>query len=405
MLRLPTPQRSPRRGYTLVELLVVIAIIGVLVGLVMAAVSKVRGKGDEFKVKADIAGLDTAIGQFKGKFGRFPACSGHGAPYNGTSILNGTFRLCTRYATLAPVGSATKWNFDQPGFNANSPEVLYLTSLFPQINLQDNGLMLNGAIVPAATPMLLDPNQCLVFFLSGGKLLDYLGFSTDPTRPFTAGAGQRLQGTPFFDFKQDRMQTPIEWLVKHSPEIQQLPVPPSGFTASNVFRWEGTGPTADTLTTVSNEPWFLDPWKNPYLYMSTSGVGSGGDYPFRDTVANSELVIGPWGGRVSNFNFNPSPPPTYLPQRLGPTAFREPNLNNKWVNHAGFQIVSAGPNGSQIDRNLSPAVDNTAAKSSRLWGFGPGGQAQFGKTAGYTAQDGGGDDFANFRSGPLSATD
>lgn len=394
MLRLPTPQRPARRGYTLVELLVVIAIIGVLVGLIMAAVQRVRVRGDEFKAKADFASLDTALGQFKGKYNRLPPCSG-GGPMN-------TFRLCSEYPAGVPSANpASTW-----------PELAVLKSIFGRMDPNFNGLIIDattapkfiladasstGAGAPAtfnglpvtkvAGPILLDPNQCLVFFLSGGVAMDYLGFASNPVQPFLPNAGpgsQRAQGTPFFEFKQDRMQKPTEWLIKHATEISNLPSPPAGFSAASVSRWEGGTDTLATLAAQNaQEPWFLDPWKTPYLYMATSGVGSGGDYPFHDLPAPvAPLLVGPWGGKISAFNNNAN----------GPVAFREPNLNNKWLNHTTWQIVSAGPNGSQIDKTL-------------IWGFGPGGQATFGKTAGYTSKDAGADDFANFRATALSVTD
>lgn len=418
MLRPPTPPRAARRGYTLVELLVVIAIIGVLVGLIMAAVSKVRGKGDELKVKADLAGLDSAISQFKGKFGRIPPGSG-GGPMS-------TFRLCSEYPAGFPAGNpANTW-----------PEFARLKDMWPRLDPNFNGLLYldqtvtpnvlkfvkcdasspaagcpaspfnapgspyNGLVVQQVNgPLLLDPNQCLVFFLSGGVSQDYQGFATSPAQPFTPpGAqppsAQRLPGTPFFEYKKDRLQNPNAWLVKNASDIATLPSPPAGFSASNVFRWEGGTDTLATLAAQAVvEPWHLDPWKAPYLYMATSGVGSGGDYPFKDVPAASPtpLLVGPWGGKVSAFNNNAN----------GPTAFRDPTAANKWLNHTTWQIVSGGPNGAQIDSTL-------------VWGFGPGGPAVFGKSAGYTPNQqgvpagtplGGGDDFANFRQSVLSATD
>src|SRR6266508_654628 len=62
-------QKTPRSGFTLIELLVVIAIIAVLMSLTAAAVMKFLQKGPEFKRRSDISQLQSAIAQFKAKFG------------------------------------------------------------------------------------------------------------------------------------------------------------------------------------------------------------------------------------------------------------------------------------------------------------------------------------------------
>lgn len=158
-------RRHHRAGFTLIELLVVIAIGTLLMALLMAAVQKVRDAGKRTDARTEIAGLTMAAQAFAMEMKAVPCLSGGGP--------NGEFRLCTKYTDAA--GNLLLW-----------PEVDFLLTAFPNINRDDNGLRVAGVAVPNSAPILLDGNQALIFWLSGGEILQYQGFSLNAARPFTA---------------------------------------------------------------------------------------------------------------------------------------------------------------------------------------------------------------------------
>ena len=64
--------RRSRHGFTLIELLMVIVIIGVLMSLLLPAISSVRTLAKVTEVKVEIDNLASALADFKAKFGFYP---------------------------------------------------------------------------------------------------------------------------------------------------------------------------------------------------------------------------------------------------------------------------------------------------------------------------------------------
>lgn len=73
-----------RRGaFTLIELLTVIAIISVLAGMVVGLAPVASAKMKEARVRAELAGLVTAIESYKSRFGVYPPDHAYTTNYNG----------------------------------------------------------------------------------------------------------------------------------------------------------------------------------------------------------------------------------------------------------------------------------------------------------------------------------
>lgn len=276
-----TRYAARRAGFTLVELLVVILIIAVLAALSLAGFSAARSAARKTAAVTEMAQVANAVAAYKAKMN-----ASHIPAFGGGA--NGRFRLCTNYSSgVDPSGNPIPLPW---------PELTYLRSVFPQMSLTDNGLRVNGnTAVPNTQPILLNPNQTLLFFLTGSVYTNYQGFSTNKAQPFTTAGG-------------------------FAGSILEV-------NAGKVF--QQTDSSGYPVAT------YLDPWGTPYAYFAWDPTV--GAYPSSTATPNPFL----WPRQGDTH-------PTETSQALVPNAAANSGLaafrqGGKFLNQRGFQIISAGP--------------------------------------------------------------
>jgi hypothetical protein len=273
------PRRKRRRWRWFPDGLVGLLIVLLAVPLaVMAFFNTPRGPTRSTQTTADIRQIESAIGLFKSKFNVGYLAATGGGP-------NGEFRLCSSYAD-----ANDNW--------LDWPEVPYLKQVFSQMDRLDNGLRWNGRPVTPDSPRLLDANQSLVFFLTGGPFTKYGGFWQDKQRPCTASGkvGENHIG-PFLDFPSSRFDADGRLLDPWgTPFAYFTAVPGNDYTGS--FTWKGV--TVRPYGDPDHPERFANPKQFQIISAGRNGVfAPGGSW----TPGEGEWAAdAPGGDDLSNFN-------------------------------------------------------------------------------------------------------
>ncbi len=281
------PNAARRSGFTLIEILVVIAIIAILAALIMGGVMAYMSKGPELQVRNDLLQLNTALDRFYAEYKFYPP---------------DTIKLCSNYGQYNKANALDK------------ASLAYIGTMWPNINWNTPKPWAGGITLPA-TGIVLEGDQCLVFFLGGppiGTTPGLMGgFSVDPRDPISLG--QTVDRKRFMEFDTGRLIN------------------------------RGGSPF----------PSMIDRWgKNmPYVYFSSGRYGYGGTANTLNVAPYIEPPVPPY------------PPPPY------PLPLPKPVPPHNYYQKSRFQIICAGRDGLFGPGGLlnpwSPALAGSMAMQGR----------------------------------------
>ncbi len=209
------PPQSPTRrrtGFTMIELLVVVVIIAILIALLLPAINAAVVAANNARVAAEENNLQTALADFKNKYGEYPPS--RIILYNPTAG-NGPYGATTDPTTW-PTGDTHVTDLNQRTVRAMRKYFPRASAAFPTSGVPSPITWSSSANATANHFIILSGDECLVFFLGGmpqqvqtpsGQGWGVTGFNRDPANPFASPAttASTSRTTPFFEFAPQRL--------------------------------------------------------------------------------------------------------------------------------------------------------------------------------------------------------
>jgi prepilin-type N-terminal cleavage/methylation domain-containing protein len=193
-----------RASFTLIEIMIVIAIIAILISIAVGTYFRVYVLADQLAARNDITQLGASLDKFKATYGRYPP-----------SRIKLAYQL---NATTYPNFFANPQTGD-----LDTDSVQFLTSVFGSRiqNTWTTGIDWTGltytsggtatGMGPTTPPVILEGDQCLVFFLGGAQVLSldaashhmyaFQGFTNNPNNPMDSASGAYAYQGALFQFK------------------------------------------------------------------------------------------------------------------------------------------------------------------------------------------------------------